>query len=84
MPETIRRAAQDGLQFADAGMAQRPAFRLDGALLDGRFPPLPNWSTRRNCEKRSTLNGDKSWDWESAGRIWPYLHMKWILARLQS
>jgi asparagine synthase (glutamine-hydrolysing) len=30
------------------------------------------------------LNRDKSWDWESAGRIWPYLHMKWMLARLQS
>jgi asparagine synthase (glutamine-hydrolysing) len=28
------------------------------------------------------LNRDKSWDWESAGRIWPYLHMKWVLARL--
>jgi asparagine synthase (glutamine-hydrolysing) len=28
------------------------------------------------------LNRSKSWDWESAGRIWPYLHMKWMLARL--
>ena len=30
------------------------------------------------------LNRDKSWDWESAGRIWPYLHMKWMLARLST
>jgi asparagine synthase (glutamine-hydrolysing) len=29
-----------------------------------------------------TLNRNKSWDWDSAGRIWPYLHMKWLLARL--
>jgi asparagine synthase (glutamine-hydrolysing) len=29
-----------------------------------------------------TLNRNKSWDWESAGRIWPYLHMKWMLGRL--
>jgi asparagine synthase (glutamine-hydrolysing) len=28
------------------------------------------------------LNRTKAWDWESAGRIWPYLHMKWMLARL--
>jgi asparagine synthase (glutamine-hydrolysing) len=28
------------------------------------------------------LNLNKSWDWESAGRIWPYLHIKWMLARL--
>ena len=28
-------------------------------------------------------NRSKSWDWESANRIWPYLHMKWLLGRLQ-
>ena len=27
------------------------------------------------------LNRNKSWDWEAAGRIWPYLHMKWMLSR---
>ncbi|WP_029582557.1 asparagine synthase (glutamine-hydrolyzing) [Bradyrhizobium sp. URHD0069] len=29
-----------------------------------------------------TFNRNKSWNWESADRIWPYLHMKWMLARL--
>jgi asparagine synthase (glutamine-hydrolysing) len=28
------------------------------------------------------LTAAKKWDWESAGRIWPYLNMKWMLARL--
>ena len=28
------------------------------------------------------LAAAKKWDWESAGRIWPYLNMKWMLARL--
>ncbi|UFX47744.1 asparagine synthase (glutamine-hydrolyzing) [Bradyrhizobium sp. 41S5] len=27
------------------------------------------------------LTASQSWDWESVGRIWPYLNMKWMLAR---
>jgi asparagine synthase (glutamine-hydrolysing) len=30
----------------------------------------------------SRLTSSKTWDWESVGRIWPYLNMKWMLARL--
>jgi asparagine synthase (glutamine-hydrolysing) len=27
------------------------------------------------------LSRDRAWDWESAGRLWPYIHLKWMLAR---
>ena len=27
------------------------------------------------------LTEAKTWDWEAAGRIWPYLNMKWAMAR---
>ncbi|KJC36631.1 asparagine synthase [Bradyrhizobium sp. LTSP885] len=27
------------------------------------------------------LTAQQSWDWETVGRIWPYLNMKWMLAR---
>jgi asparagine synthase (glutamine-hydrolysing) len=27
------------------------------------------------------LTASQSWDWETVGRIWPYLNMKWMLAR---
>jgi len=27
------------------------------------------------------LTASKTWGWESAGRIWPYFNMKWMLAR---
>ena len=27
------------------------------------------------------LTISKTWDWESVGRIWPYLNMKWMMAR---
>jgi asparagine synthase (glutamine-hydrolysing) len=30
----------------------------------------------------SRLTASKTWDWESAHRIWPYLNMKWAMARL--
>jgi asparagine synthase (glutamine-hydrolysing) len=33
-----------------------------------------------NAVKRLTVA--KSWDWESVGRIWPYLNMKWMMARI--
>lgn len=28
------------------------------------------------------LTQRKMWTWESVGRIWPYLHLKWILSRI--
>jgi asparagine synthase (glutamine-hydrolysing) len=27
------------------------------------------------------LTVSKAWDWDSVGRIWPYLNMKWMMAR---
>ena len=27
------------------------------------------------------LTASKTWDWELVGRIWPYLNMKWMMAR---
>lgn len=35
-------------------------------------------------EKVLTLTNGKAWTWTSAGRIWPYLHLKWQLNRLNS
>jgi asparagine synthase (glutamine-hydrolysing) len=29
----------------------------------------------------SRLNASKTWNWEAVGRIWPYLNMKWAMAR---
>ena len=29
------------------------------------------------------LHAAKTWDWESVGRIWPYIHLKWYLDRRQ-
>ena len=29
----------------------------------------------------ATLSSAKAWDWETVGRLWPYIHMKWWLHR---
>ncbi len=34
-------------------------------------------------KKINRLTNTKGWDWESAGRLWPYIHLKWYLARLK-
>jgi asparagine synthase (glutamine-hydrolysing) len=60
--------------------------------------PLADWAASLLAKKVATfnelvdepalkkavlaLNRNQSWNWESASRIWPYLHMKWMLARL--
>jgi len=33
------------------------------------------------CQTVDRLTAAQSWDWEAVGRIWPYLNMKWMLAR---
>jgi asparagine synthase (glutamine-hydrolysing) len=30
----------------------------------------------------SRLTASKTWDWEAVSRVWPYLNMKWMMARL--
>jgi len=34
------------------------------------------------CQTVERLTVSKSWDWEAAGQIWPYLNMKYAMARL--
>jgi asparagine synthase (glutamine-hydrolysing) len=51
-------------------------------LLDQNVPAfaeLVNEKRLRNAV--NSLTASKTWDWDSAGRIWPYLNMKWMLAR---
>jgi asparagine synthase (glutamine-hydrolysing) len=52
------------------------------ALLDRKVPAfaeIVEETGLRDAVLR--LNHAKAWDWKSVGRIWPYLNMKWTLAR---
>jgi asparagine synthase (glutamine-hydrolysing) len=44
------------------------------------FSELVDENRLRGTVSRLTVS--KTWDWESVGRIWPYLNMKWMMARL--
>jgi asparagine synthase (glutamine-hydrolysing) len=53
------------------------------ALLDRKVPAF--MEIVEEAKLRETvlrLIRTKAWDWDSVGRIWPYLNMKWMLARL--
>jgi asparagine synthase (glutamine-hydrolysing) len=53
------------------------------ALLDRKVPAFTE--IVEEAKLRETvlrLIRTKAWDWDSVGRIWPYLNMKWMLARL--
>ena len=43
------------------------------------FAELVDEASLRRTVNRLTMS--KTWDWESVGRIWPYLNMKWMMAR---
>jgi asparagine synthase (glutamine-hydrolysing) len=52
-------------------------------LLDQNVPAFAELVDEPALRKTvSRLTYSKTWDWESVGRIWPYLNMKWMLARL--
>jgi asparagine synthase (glutamine-hydrolysing) len=43
------------------------------------FAELVNEARLRKTVNHLTIS--KTWDWEAVGRIWPYLNMKWMMAR---
>ena len=52
-------------------------------LLDAKVPAFSELVDEPLLrEAVSRLTATKSWNWESVGRLWPYLNMKWALARL--
>jgi len=52
-------------------------------LLDQNVPAFAELvDEKRLCKTVNRLTLSKTWDWESVGRVWPYLNMKWVLTRL--
>jgi hypothetical protein len=83
----IARAAmiqRKGHFFSAAGCSRcRASSRWSAMTIACRSLSSPELVDEAPLEKTIlALNGDKSCDRESAGRIWPYFQMKWMLARL--
>jgi asparagine synthase (glutamine-hydrolysing) len=83
MPESIRMGRRKvGFNSPMPEWLNGPLSGWVVALLDRQVPAfkeIVEEAALRDTVLR--LNGAKAWDWESVGRIWPYLNMKWTLAQ---
>lgn len=84
MPEEIRMGRRKiGFNPPMPEWLNGPLAGWIASLLDQKVPAfaeLVDEARLREAVRR--LSATKGWDWESVGRVWPYLNAKWMMARL--
>ncbi|MBR0815010.1 asparagine synthase (glutamine-hydrolyzing) [Bradyrhizobium diazoefficiens] len=83
MPESIRTARRKvGFNSPMPEWLNGPLAGWTADLLDREVPAFAEMVDETALRRAvSRLTASKTWDWETVGRIWPYLNMKWMLAR---
>jgi asparagine synthase (glutamine-hydrolysing) len=83
MPEAIRTGRRKvGFNSPMPEWLNGPLAGWVAALLDQKVPAFTELvDEARLSQAVGRLTASKTWDWETVGRIWPYLNMKWMLAR---
>ncbi|KRP86364.1 asparagine synthase [Bradyrhizobium pachyrhizi] len=83
MPETIRTARRKvGFNSPMPEWLNGPLAGWTAELLERNVPAFAEFVDEAPLRKAvGRLTASQSWDWKSVGRIWPYLNMKWMLAR---
>ena len=84
MPEDIRMSRRKiGFNSPMPEWLNGPLAEWARALLNQQVPAFSEFVDEARLVRRvGQLNAAKGWDWQSVGAIWPYLNMKWALARL--
>ncbi len=84
MPESIRMGRRKvGLNSPMPEWLNGPLSGWAAALLDRNVPAFAELVDEVSLRKTfDRLTESKTWDWESVGRIWPYLNAKWMMARV--
>ncbi|MCC8978482.1 asparagine synthase (glutamine-hydrolyzing) [Bradyrhizobium acaciae] len=83
MPESIRTARRKvGFNSPMPEWLNGPLAGWTAELLDRNVPAFAEFVDEAPLRTAvGRLTASQGWDWESVGRIWPYLNMKWMLAR---
>ena len=83
MPESIRMGRRKvGFSSPMPEWLNGPLAGWTASLLDRKVPAFAELVDEEGLRRTvSRLTSSKQWDWETVGRIWPYLNMKWMLAR---
>jgi asparagine synthase (glutamine-hydrolysing) len=83
MPEQIRMGRRKvGFNSPMPEWLNGPLSNWTACLLDRKVPAFAELVDEGSLRKTvDRLSASKTWDWESVGRIWPYLNMKWAMAR---
>ena len=83
MPESIRTARRKvGFNSPMPEWLNGPLAGWTAELLDRNVPAFAEFVDETPLRRAvGRLTASQSWDWKSVGRIWPYLNMKWMLAR---
>jgi asparagine synthase (glutamine-hydrolysing) len=83
MPESIRMNARKvGFNSPMPDWLNGPLAGWVNALLRQPVPAFDElFDGQKLNECVSSLVQRRAWDWTSAGRVWPYLQLKWMLAK---
>ncbi|WP_245286685.1 asparagine synthase (glutamine-hydrolyzing) [Bradyrhizobium sp. ARR65] len=84
MPEAIRMSRRKvGFNSPMPEWLNGPLSGWTMSLLDSKVPAFAELVDEARLRREiQRLNLSKAWNWETAGRIWPYLNLKWAMSRM--